>query len=60
MTDERFKRGLELRREVLRAEHVDRSLAAASDFTRPLQEIVTECCWARCGPAPGSTAAPGA
>ena len=40
-----FDRGLEVRREVLGAEHVDRSLAAASEFSRPMQELVTEFCW---------------
>ena len=27
------------------AEHVDRSLQTASDFSRPVQELVTEYCW---------------
>ena len=40
-----FERGLEIRRSVLGAEHVDKQLAAADDFTRPLQELVTEYCW---------------
>ena len=37
-----FEAGLWMRREVLGQEHVDRSLAAASEFSRPLQELVTE------------------
>jgi 4-carboxymuconolactone decarboxylase len=37
--------GLKVRREVLGREHVDRSLQQASDFSRPLQELVTEYCW---------------
>jgi 4-carboxymuconolactone decarboxylase len=45
MSTERFERGLEIRREVLGAEYVDRSLNAADDFTRDLQELVTEYCW---------------
>ena len=45
MADDRFEQGLEIRRSVLGAAHVDRSLAAASDFARPLQELVTEYCW---------------
>lgn len=40
-----YERGLEVRREVLGAEHVDRSLQNASDFARPIQELVTEYCW---------------
>jgi 4-carboxymuconolactone decarboxylase len=30
---------------VLGSEYVDKSIAAADDFTRPLQEIVTQYCW---------------
>ena len=40
-----YERGLEVRREVLGADHVDRSLQNASEFTRPMQELVTEYCW---------------
>jgi 4-carboxymuconolactone decarboxylase len=43
--DGRYERGLETRKEVLGAEHVERSLAAASEFSRPMQELVTEYCW---------------
>ena len=42
---ERFNEGLEVRRAVLGAEHVDRSLEQASPFCRPMQELVTEYCW---------------
>ena len=42
---ELFEKGLGIRREVLGASYVDASLAAASDFGRPLQELVTEYCW---------------
>jgi 4-carboxymuconolactone decarboxylase len=42
---ERLQRGLELRREVLGASYVDAALAAVTDFTRPIQEYVTENCW---------------
>lgn len=40
-----FERGLQVRREVLGADHVDRSLAQVSEFSRPIQELVTEYCW---------------
>jgi len=40
-----FDKGLAIRRAVLGSEYVDKSLAAADDFTRPLQEIVTQYCW---------------
>lgn len=53
MADDRFERGLEVRREVLGGEHVDRSLAAASDFMRPMQEFVTEYCWGTVWTRPG-------
>jgi 4-carboxymuconolactone decarboxylase len=43
---DRLERGMALRREVLGDDHVERSLAAATEFTRPVQELVTEICWA--------------
>jgi 4-carboxymuconolactone decarboxylase len=46
-------RGLRARREVLGAEHVDRSLAEVSDFSRPVQEWVTEACWGGVWARPG-------
>ncbi len=45
MDRDTFERGLDIRKEVLGAAHVEASLAAADDFTRPLQELVTEYCW---------------
>lgn len=45
MASERYERGLAVRREVLGAAYVDRSLAEADDFSRPMQELVTEYCW---------------
>lgn len=45
MNDELFDRGLAIRKSVLGAEYVERSIAAADDFTRPLQRLVTEYCW---------------
>lgn len=49
----RLEVGLQTRREVLGAEHVDRSLSQASDFARPLQELVTEYCWGAVWSRPG-------
>lgn len=40
-----YEQGLDMRRRVLGTDHVDRSLANASDFARPIQELVTEYCW---------------
>ncbi len=45
MTTETYEQGMEMRRKVLSPEHVARSLDAADDFTRPMQELVTEFCW---------------
>jgi len=42
---ELYEAGLRTRREVLGASHVDRSLGTVSDFSRPIQELVTEYCW---------------
>jgi len=43
--EESYQEGLQIRREVLGAQHVDRSVAEVSDFVRPIQELVTEYCW---------------
>jgi len=45
LDDDRFAAGMAARRRVLGDEYVDRSLANASEFGRPLQELVTEYCW---------------
>ncbi len=43
--NERFKRGLENRKKVLGAAFVEKALGSADDFTRPIQQLVTEYCW---------------
>ena len=53
MDKERFEKGLKVRREVLGAEYVDKSIASATPFTRPLQELVTEYCWGDIWNRPG-------
>lgn len=40
-----FDRGLEIRKSVLGAEFVEKSIGSADDFNRPMQELVTEYCW---------------
>ncbi|MDR5698702.1 carboxymuconolactone decarboxylase family protein [Agromyces aerolatus] len=40
-----YEDGLRVRREVLGAAHVDRSLGQVTEFSRPIQELVTEYCW---------------
>jgi 4-carboxymuconolactone decarboxylase len=48
-----FDKGMAVRREVLGAEHVDRSMATATDFNRTMQEFVTEYCWGAVWTRPG-------
>jgi 4-carboxymuconolactone decarboxylase len=50
---ELFEKGLGIRREVLGAAYVDASLANASEFGLPLQELVTEYCWGAVWGRPG-------
>ncbi|QKY71547.1 4-carboxymuconolactone decarboxylase [Lentibacillus sp. CBA3610] len=45
MDNKKFDAGLEVRRDVLGAEYVDKSLANADEFIQPMQELVTEYCW---------------
>jgi 4-carboxymuconolactone decarboxylase len=45
MSSEKFTRGMNVRREVLGDEYVDRALSSASAFSKPLQDLLTENCW---------------
>src|ERR1700678_4322394 len=45
MTSELFAKGLKIRTEVLGEAYVHKALASMDDFTKPLQELVTEYCW---------------
>ena len=45
MSKEMYERGLKMRRSVLGADYVDKAIANADDFNKPLQELVTEYCW---------------
>ena len=47
MNEKMFEQGLAIRKAVLGAEYVEKSLAAADDFSRPMQELATEYCWGR-------------
>ena len=40
-----YEEGLQVRREVLGTDHVERSLGQVTAFSRPIQELVTEYCW---------------
>lgn len=48
MNQELFEKGLAIRKSVLGAEYVDKALASADDFNRPMQELTTEYCWGWC------------
>lgn len=52
---EQFKKGLAVRREVLGAEYVDKSVASVDDFMKPLQKLITEYCWGEVWSRPGLT-----
>ena len=43
--NDRFEKGFLNRKRVLGDSHVERSWAAADDFNRPMQQMVTEVCW---------------
>jgi 4-carboxymuconolactone decarboxylase len=51
--ESRLERGNRVRREVLGDAHVDRSMERATDFTRVMQEYVTESCWGDIWSRPG-------
>jgi 4-carboxymuconolactone decarboxylase len=40
-----YDRGLEIRKSVLGNDFVDKALASADDFNRPMQDLTTEYCW---------------
>jgi 4-carboxymuconolactone decarboxylase len=50
-----FEKGLKLRKEVLGEAHVERSMAAADAFTKPVQDLVTEIGWGAFWTRPGLT-----
>ena len=45
MDRETYDKGLAIRSAVLGEAYVNRALADADDFTKPLQDLVTEYCW---------------
>jgi 4-carboxymuconolactone decarboxylase len=52
---DRLDAGLQMRKAVLGADHVERSLANATEFAKPMQELVTEYCWGEVWTRPGLT-----
>lgn len=53
MSGDSWQQGIQVRKEVLGAEHVERSLANVSEFSRPVQEFVTGSCWGDVWTRPG-------
>ena len=53
MASRLFEEGLAVRREVLGADYVNKSIASANDFNREFQELVTEYCWGKVWTRPG-------
>ena len=45
MDRETYQQGLDIRSAVLGEAYVNQALASADDFTRPLQDLITEYCW---------------
>jgi 4-carboxymuconolactone decarboxylase len=50
---ERAERGMRIRREVLGDDHVDRAVAATTDFTEPFQDFITRYAWGEIWSRPG-------
>ena len=53
MSNEKFEKGLALRKQVLGAEYVEKSMASADSFSMPMQELSTEYCWGHVWTRPG-------
>ena len=53
MANEKFERGLKLRKQVLGADYVEKSMASADSFSMPMQELSTEYCWGHVWTRPG-------
>lgn len=45
MSNIKYEQGMTVRREVLGDEYVDKAMDAMTEFTEPLQQLVTEDCW---------------
>lgn len=53
MSDDQYERGMQVRREVLGEEHVDRAIAGTTDETRAFQELITRFAWGEVWARPG-------
>jgi 4-carboxymuconolactone decarboxylase len=54
---ERTEQGMAVRREVLGDDHVDRAVAGTTEFTAPLQDLITRYAWGEVWSRPGLTRA---
>jgi 4-carboxymuconolactone decarboxylase len=45
LNSETYDKGLEIRSAVLGEAYVNKALADADEFTKPLQDLITEYCW---------------
>ena len=53
MNQDLYDQGLKTRREVLGADYVDNAIANANDFSKPLQEFITQVAWGEIWNRPG-------
>ncbi|WP_112486722.1 carboxymuconolactone decarboxylase family protein [Thiomonas sp. X19] len=53
MDQNRYDRGLAVRKDVLGADYVDAAISSADDFNRDLQSLVTEYAWGEIWSRPG-------
>ncbi len=53
MAESRFERGMQVRREVLGSEHVERAMGRATSFDADFQHFITEMAWGSVWARPG-------
>ena len=53
MSDQQYEEGMQVRREVLGDEHVDRAIERATELTAPFQEFITRYAWGGVWSRPG-------
>lgn len=53
MPNDKFEKGLTVRKEWLGEAYVERSMSNADAFMMPMQELATECCWGTAWARPG-------
>ena len=53
MTDDRFKKGMEVRKSVLGEDHIERAEANKTDFDADFQRFITETAWGSVWVRPG-------